>query len=66
MFLTRPAYRDAFIYRSTLILASVHVILWVGFKAVISQWALDFWEIFLKEQIIFRESTTAKLKNLLE
>ena len=44
---TRPAYRDVSIYRSTLILASVHVILLVGFTAVIFQWALDFSEIFL-------------------
>ena len=44
----RPAYRDASIYRSKLILASVHVILWVGFTAVISQWALDFLGIFFK------------------
>ena len=35
------------IYRSTLILASVHVILLVGLTAVISHWALDFSEIFL-------------------
>ena len=43
---SRPAYRYASIYRSTLIWASVHVILWVCFTSVVSQWTLDFWEIF--------------------
>ena len=49
----RPAYRDASIYRSKLILASVHVILLVGFTAVISQWALDFSENLLNLCMVY-------------
>ena len=48
-----PLYRAASIYRSLLIWASVHVILWVGFTTVISQWALDFLCNFLNFCMVY-------------
>ena len=61
---TRPAYRDASIYRSTLIWASVHVILRVGFTAVLSQWALDFLCNFLNLCMVYLKFHSNKFFNL--
>ena len=58
------SFLSASIYRSILFLASVHVILWVCFTAVIAEWTLDFFGKLLNLCMVYLSFTLAVVHSI--